>query len=84
MSTEVKSRRTARYLSMAEKLSQDAEDNASFSVHISAEDVAAAMGDLDWDPDEDPFKELRKWIDERRLLGFDPTAADILDWMDAA
>lgn len=72
----------ARYSQIAEELSSEAEASASVSVYITADDVARVLGDGRWDPDESPFDSLRKWIIERRRLGFEPNADDVLRWID--
>lgn len=71
----------AQYQAIAEKLSQDAEASASVSVYISPEEVAEALGDKTFDPDEGPYDALTKWIERRIMLGFEATTQDILDWM---
>lgn len=73
--------KNARYQSIARRLSQDAEDNVHISVYITEEDVAEALGDATYDPDEDEYKTLTEWIEKRRMLGFDPSSQDILDWI---
>lgn len=73
------SQKSSRYQAIAERLQQEAEAGATVHVYISADDVAEALGDRDFDED-DPYKALREWIIERRRLGFDPTSEDILDW----
>lgn len=71
-----------RYEDIAQQLTNTAEDEATVSVYISADDIAEALGDNEYDPDESPFKALREWIAERRQLGFEPTADDVLAWID--
>jgi hypothetical protein len=71
----------SRYQDIAERLTIEAESGAHVSVYITAEDVAEALGDKHYDREESPLDSLKEWIADRRLLGFEPTADDILDWV---
>lgn len=73
----------SRYEEIADRLTREAERNAEVSTYISAEDVAEALGDEDYDPDNhDTYQALLKWIEKRRMLGHDPCADDIINWIE--
>jgi CBS domain containing-hemolysin-like protein len=68
-------------LTRLERIANQLQDEArrSVEVYISAEDVAEALG-IKYDPYENPYKTLTDWILDRRRLGYEPTADDVLDW----
>lgn len=68
----------AAYERIALRLSSEAERNAEVSTYLSADDIANALGDKGYDPDMTSLGELRKWIERRITLGFNPSADDIL------
>lgn len=68
-------------------LREAAEESIDFTVHLYEDEVADILNGYDESDrytrydESDRYTPVVKWIDERRALGIEPTANDILDWI---
>ena len=71
----------SRYQEIADRLSHTA--YTEVEVTITEDMVAEALGDEEYDPERDEaYKPLIKWIEKRQMLGYEPSADDILHWIE--